>query len=357
MDRTSQVKQLLSLDLFLVGIVTLLSGVVRVPAQDASSIPAGAALTTREDASRSHLLNALHPDESRVADYVITPGDDLDVSVLEVPDLSKTYKVTPSGDMFISVLQNPILASGLTPQQLAGEIAERLKSAGMLNDPRITVQVVHSRLHSIAIVGAVKHPQIYPLFGQTTVLDALSQAEGLDVDAGNTAVIDRGEIGLKALGSAEGDSSDHPATVKIDLVKLLENGDASQNLVLYPGDRLTVQRAGIVYVVGAVTKSGGFVLRDDRQQMTVLKAVALAENVKSTAEPKKAVIIRKIAGGGDSSVDIPVPLDKILKGRAKDQPLLANDILFVPDSAAKRALHRAGEAAAQGAALTVYRIP
>jgi polysaccharide biosynthesis/export protein len=292
-------------------------------------------------------------------DYVITPDDELEISVLDVPDLSKSYRVSPSGDILISVLSEPVHAIGLTPRQLSEKIANALKAAGMVNDPRITVQVLQSRLHSIAIVGAVKHPQIYALFGRTTVLDAISQAEGLDVDAGNTAVIDRGEFAMRALESAAGApaSDGNTAAVKVDLVKLLEDGDATQNFVLFPGDRLTVQRAGIVYVVGAVTKAGGFVLRDDRQQMTVLKAVALAENLSSTAEPKRAVIIRKTAGGADDSLDLPVPLDQILKGKAKDEPLLANDILFVPDSSAKRALHRAGEAAAQAAALTVYRIP
>ncbi len=326
--------------------------------QEVHSIPASLAAAGSDDATRGPSINSPRLDNpgalGATADYIITPDDELELSVLDVPDLSKTYRVSPSGDILISILREPIHAAGLTLRQLSDEIAKQLQAAGMVNDPRVTVQVQQSRLHSIAIVGAVKHPQIYPLFGRTTVLDALSQAEGLDVDAGNTAVIDRGEIGLKELAPMPGEDF---ATEKVDLVKLLEDGDASQNLVLYPGDRLTVQRAGIVYVVGAVSKAGGFVLRDDRQQMTVLKAIALAENLSSTAQPKKAVIIRKTPGAPGGTIDVPVPLDEILKGHAKDQPLLANDILFIPDSAAKRALHRAGEAMAQGAALSVYRIP
>jgi polysaccharide biosynthesis/export protein len=343
--------------LALLAIAAVLSGAGRLAGQTAPTVSTGSGTGQFEAAvaPKSVILDGFGPS----ADYLITPDDELEISVLDVPDLSKSYRVSPGGDLFISVLRDPVHAVGLTPRQLSDEIANRLKEAGMVNDPRVTVQVLQSRLHSVAIVGAVKHPQIYPLFGRTTVLDAISQAEGLDVDAGNTAVIDRGDFALRALESRP----DRPAsggestTVKVDLVKLLEDGDTAQNFALYPGDRLTVQRAGIVYVVGSVTKAGGFVLRDDRQQMTVLKALALAENLSSTAEPKRAVIIRRTAGGVSDSLEVPVPLDQILKGKAKDEPLLANDILFVPDSAAKRALHRAGEAAAQAAALTVYRIP
>jgi polysaccharide export outer membrane protein len=136
----------------------------------------------------------------------------------------------------------------------------------------------------------------------------------------------------------------------------MEQGDSSLNYDLYPGDRVTVQRAGIVYVVGAVNRAGGFVLKNDREQMTVLKALALAEFVKPTAETKKAVIIRKSPTAAGGTLEIPVELNKIIDGKAKDRVLLGNDILFVPDSASKRALHRAGEAAAQAASIAIYRL-
>jgi polysaccharide export outer membrane protein len=221
--------------------------------------------------------------------------------------------------------------------------------------------VKESRLHSVAIAGAVKKPQIYPILGKTTLLDALSQAEGLADDAGNAAIISRGEIAAHRLGldtrqgKGVGDSLVDPGTIMVDLKRLMEQGDPTLNYDLYPGDRVTVQRAGIVYVVGAVNRAGGFVLKNDREQMTVLKALALAEFVKSTADTKKTMIIRgnpKTAGGAQ---EIPIELDKMLKGHAKDRVLLANDILFIPDSTSKRAIHRAGEAAAQAASLLVYR--
>jgi polysaccharide biosynthesis/export protein len=109
--------------------------------------------------------------------------------------------------------------------------------------------------------------------------------------------------------------------------------------------------------VGAVNLAGGFVLSNDRAQMTVLKAIALAQSIKSTAAPQRAMIIRKSPNSPEGTEQIPLDLSKILKGRLPDRKLLADDILVVPDSASKKALHRAAEAAAQASSLVIYRVP
>ncbi len=328
-------------------------------AQDTAPVPNGK--STLLEARRS--FDPVSRSVTQNQEYLISPDDQLDIYVLDVPEVSRPYRVSPSGSIMVPLLLEPIPAVGLTPAQLSKAIAERLRSAGMVANPSITVQVKESRIHSISITGAVKKPQIYPLFGKTTLLDALSQAEGLAEDAGNTAIVTRGDTSVRGLGSEQGnqinpgDQAVTPRIVKVDLKRLLEDGDAGLNLDLYPGDRVTVQRAGIVYVVGGVNRAGGFLLKDDREQMTVLKAVALAESLKSTASPSKAIIIRKNPQVPGATEDIPVDLNKILTGHRPDRPLLASDILFVPESGSKKALHRAGEAAAQAAALFIYRVP
>lgn len=297
-------------------------------------------------------------------DYVISPDDELDVQVLDVPEASGVFRVSADGRLMLPLISGPIRADGLTLEQLSDEISKDLQTSGMVSHPRVTIYVKASRVHAITIAGAVKKPQIYPVFSKITLLDAISQAEGLADDAGDTAIITRGLIAKRMMApktSSPLDAADFRAspggTVTVDLKRLIEDGDPTLNLPLYPGDRVTVQRAGVVYVVGAVNKAGGFTLHDDRGQMTVLKAVALAEDLKSTAIAKKAVIIRKESGLPGDDREIPVNVQKILYGKAPDQKLIANDILFIPDSASKRALHRAGEAAAEAAALLAYRVP
>lgn len=285
-------------------------------------------------------------------DYVIARDDLLDVYVLDAPELSREYRVSPSGSMTFPLLPEPIRAAGRTPDELSTVIEERLRTAGLVSKPQVLVTVKASRVNSVAVAGAVKRPQIYPVFGPTTVLDVLSQAEGLSEDAGNLATITRGEVAMQALASGENQNradllSAPSRTVTVDLKRLLETGDPALNLEVYPGDRVTVQRAGIVYVVGAVNRPGGFPLKDDQEEMTVLKAIALAQDLKGTAVRSKAMIIRRNLQSRDGREEIPVDLKKVLAGRAPDCPMQPNDILFVPDSTGKKALRRAAEAAVQ----------
>ena len=108
-----------------------------------------------------------------------------------------------------------------------------------------------------------------------------------------------------------------------------------------------MQRAGVIYVVGAVGRPGGFTVKNDQEQMTVLKAIALAEDLKSTAIKSRALIIREDGRTPPARQELQVNLSEVLGGRAPDPPMQANDILFIPDSSTKKAMHRAAEAAVQ----------
>ena len=142
------------------------------------------------------------------------------------------------------------------------------------------------------------------------------------------------------------------ATHKVPLKELLE-GDLGTNLLLQGGEMVNVPRAGIVYVVGAVRRPGGFVVRS-HQPLTVIKALALAADLKRTARRDRAVIIRQPEGG--EKKEIPVNLKLVLARKSEDPLLQANDVLFVPDSAGKRALFRGIESAIGiGSSLIIYR--
>ena len=223
----------------------------------------------------------------------------------------------------------------------------------MVNDPHITVSVVQSRLHSVAITGAVRKPQVYPVFSQTTLLDMLSQAEGLADDAGNTILVHRGDIGIRASCSGNRARGSVPVrvsdSVTVDLKRLLESGDTRLNLSIYPGDSITVPRAGVVYVVGAVNKPGGFTMKASTHGMTVLQALAMAEDTKTTALRSQAVILRNDPQAQEGRTHIPVDLKTILRGKSPDLVLQPEDILFVPDSSGKRALNRGIESVVQAA--------
>ena len=287
--------------------------------------------------------------QARAGDYVIGSGDLLRIDVFDVPDLSREVRVGESGRISLPLIPVKIRAGGLTPIQLEEKLAELLQVNGLVTHPQVTVFVKEHRSQPITIIGAVKKPTVYQVVRHTSLLEALSHAEGLADDAGSVVIVTRSarpnffSEGSPPEGSGNG-LLPGPQAITINLKDLLESGDPQFNIPMFGGDIVSVPRAGIVYVVGAVQKPGGFVLRSNSEEMTVLKAVALAQGFKGTAKPGQAAIIRKDPDTG-RELEIDVNLKKIMARKARDVRLYPNDILFVPDSMGKKVLRRAGEAA------------
>jgi polysaccharide export outer membrane protein len=326
---------------------SLLAGlllVAQMPATGIQHSEPGSGLAAREPISSP----------PAVPDCIIGPDDVLIIKVYDAPDVSGEYRVSPTGQVDLPLLSEAVLAAGLTPARLSEEISQKYREAEIITHPRVTVAVKESRVHAVSIAGAVKRPQIYPVFGKTTLLDVLAQAEGLAEDAGNSATVTRGATALQAFQQTHACESTAQqayceSTFKVDLGQLIQSGDPSVNVELYAGDRVVVQQAGIVYVVGAVNRPGGFPLKNGQKDMTVLQAVALAEDLKPIAAGKKALIIHKNPAGADDRKEVAVNLDSVLAGHENDLKLHANDILFVPESTGKKALRRGAEAAVTAA--------
>jgi polysaccharide export outer membrane protein len=280
-------------------------------------------------------------------DSLISPDDVLEVYVLDVPELSRQYRVSPTGKIVVPLLPDALSAAGLTPEQFSDALAKQLRDSGLVTNPHIVVTIVSSRLKSVAITGAVKMPQIYPVFGKTTLLDVLSQAQGLADDASNVAIVSRGSAGEQATGQT---------AQSVDIKRLLQGANSKDNVDIYPGDRVTVPRAGIVYVVGAVNKPGGFMITTSNG-MTVLQALAMAQDATLNSVKSKAVIIRPDAKATEGHEQLPVNLNLVLAGKQPDIVMAADDILYIPESASKRAFRNIGQAALQAATLAVVYRP
>jgi polysaccharide export outer membrane protein len=275
-------------------------------------------------------LRALAGAAAPAAEYRLGPGDLIKITVFDVPDLSPQLRIDPGGRISLPLIPEAIEAAGLTPEQLSTKIGELLRARGLVSHPQVSVLVIERTSQPITVIGAVVRPLVYQTPRPATLLEALSAAGGLADTAGNQVTITR----------RMPDGSTRQTTV--DLRDLIDRADPAANIVLHGGEVVSVPRAGIVYVVGAVSRPGGFVIQNENQQLTVLKALALAGGTKENARPDQAVIIRR---DGGASQETPIDIKKILARKAADVPLHANDILFIPDSAGRKALARAGEAA------------
>jgi len=280
--------------------------------------------------------------------YVIGPGDLLAITVYDAPDLSRDVRVSASGVIMMPLLPQPIRADGLTPEELAMSLAREFEERQILRNPQVSVLVKEYKSRPVAVLGAVKKPQMLPLYGPITLLEVLSAAEGLTEDAGPLIYVSRSAQlrELPATSELPQPEASNPRVVVVKVRDLMDAKDPAANVPIYAGDMVTVPRGGIVYVVGAVRKPGGFVLKDRHEQVTVLQALALAEYVTPTAKPDKAVIVRR-PPGTETEETIPVDVSDILSRKAADLPLQENDILFIPDSQFKKGMRRMAEAAIQ----------
>jgi polysaccharide export outer membrane protein len=154
---------------------------------------------------------------------------------------------------------------------------------------------------------------------------------------------------------APNESSPLTNTITINLNELVESGNATNNIILQAGDIVTVPHAGIAYILGAVNKPGGYVMANDRSQMSTLKILALSGGLSRTAKKDRAVIIRKDSQGQQH--EVAVDLKKVLERTSEDVLLQPSDILYVPDSASKQAMFKALEfGIALGSGVALYRL-
>jgi polysaccharide biosynthesis/export protein len=270
------------------------------------------------------------------------PGDLIGIRALHVGEFP-TEPVRIDNDGFISLpLVGRVKAVGFTADQMAGRLRNRLDA--FVRDPQVSVTVAELKSRPVSVLGAVKAPGVYQLPGPKRLLEVLAMAGGADQDAGSGVRVSRNmSAGTIPLPAATGNNG--YSVVEISLVDLIEARRPEENFIILPDDVVSVTRARLVYVIGEVRKAGGFTLRE-RESMSVLQAISLAEGLTLTAGSKNTRIIRTNTRDGVKT-EIPVDVKSILTGKAKDVPLLANDILFVPNSAPRSAAMRGMETAMQ----------
>jgi polysaccharide export outer membrane protein len=272
------------------------------------------------------------------ADYTIGEGDVLTVNVADAPEFNEKVRVNDSGTIQITGVKTPIPAEGKSAADLSTDIDQALVQAGQLRDPQVTVFVEEFHGRTVTVLGAVNKPAVYSLQKKTTVLDAISDAGGALPNSGNRATIVRGPASAEATDTKVG------SVQIVDLARLASGDDPLANVEVRSGDVISVSAAELVYVVGAVTKPGGFAMSSPTEGVSASQAIALAEGFTSLAAVHHAVIVRQ-STSDHSRVEIPVDLGRMMEGRETDVLLAPNDILYVPISGMKKTLKVLGDVA------------
>ncbi len=188
-----------------------------------SAVLSGCAATVKEELGEAgELLDY---------EYVIGPGDSVNIFVWGNPEVSTTVVVRPDG-LISTPLVEDVFASGKTPTQLARDIEEAL--AKYVRDPLVTVLVggfIGRFDQQIRVIGEATNPTAIPYRQDMTLIDVLVAVGGVTpFAAGNRAVIVRYVDGLPTRGK-----------VRID--DLIQDGDISANVAMRPGDILIIPEA------------------------------------------------------------------------------------------------------------------
>jgi polysaccharide export outer membrane protein len=157
--------------------------------------------------------------------YVIGPEDVLDISVWKEPDVSRVVPVRPDGRISLPLI-NDVQAAGLSPQQLAGSVSEKLKK--YLNGPQVTVIVTAINSQRVFVVGEVLRAGAFPMLPGMTVLQALSSAGGF------TTFADVKKIHVVRLRNGK------QVEIPFNYREVLKGDNSEQNVKLEPGDTIVV---------------------------------------------------------------------------------------------------------------------
>jgi polysaccharide export outer membrane protein len=244
---------------------------------------------------------------------LIGPGDLLHLQVYDTPEMEQHARVTDAGTIPFSFLGS-VKVSGMTPEQAATQIQQRLVAAGVMLHPQVTVRVEAYATQNVSVMGQVQKPGVYEIDTARKAVEVLALAGGL------TDLADR-HITIQRFG---------PAKQKIEYYySNAALAALSDDPMVYPGDTVIVSKAAVVYVMGDVSKPGGYPMSTNNSRMTVLQAIALAGYANHTAAVGKSRLVRETATGLQ---EIDLEVNAIQKGKKPDVALLPDDVIYVPFS-------------------------
>ena len=328
-------------------LILLLSGVGKCSAQqrvaptDSRTTPDPVPVATGSAASASN--------------YTLGSDDQITLFVSDVDDLSnKPMRIDMKGNISPPMVGR-VHAAGLTVDELQTVIEDRMKK--FVNDPDVLITVTEYRSQPVSVLGAVNTPGVHQIEGHKTLFELLSAAGGVRADAGNTVTITRElKWGPIPLPSAKNDPTGKFSVASVN-VKSIGNGtNPVENVTVMPNDVISISKGEVIYCIGAVHRPGGFVLGES-ESLSALQVLASAEGLDDKAAPDKAKILRQQPGTMQRT-EIAVNLKHLMAGKGTDVQLKSNDILFIPNSAARSAGIRAAEAAVSIATgMAIYARP
>ncbi len=274
---------------------------------------------------------------SRSAQILIRPGDTIGITVFNAADLSRDVRVSEDGTVNLPLLGDFPVAD-LSEAEAAHQIDQAFLLHHVLLHPQTAVFIREFATKGVTIVGEVVRPNVYAIAGSRSLIDIIALAGGLTPRADTRITIER-----------------RNGTIDQAIIPLpLDNGVLTlrNDTPVYAGDRIVVQRAGMIYVLGEVSRPGGYVM-EQNGNITVLQAIAAANGTTRVAGSNSAVLIHRTPSGYTTGKLL---LKDISRGKRPDFALQANDVIYIPESTLRNFVVNAPEILGSLAGAAIYSV-
>jgi polysaccharide export outer membrane protein len=240
-------------------------------------------------------------------DYRIGTDDILTITVWDQKELDQVVFVRPDGKISLPLV-GEVEAGGLTVAELAARLTKQYSQT--VRGAQVTVIVKEIRSRPVFFLGGIVRPGPIQLTQDLTVLQALSAVGGPLTTAD-----------LEGAFVLRGDTR-----IPVNLLRIMQKGDVTQNVRLQPGDTVVVPSADAVYVQGEIKTPGQVKYSSD---LTIVTAIAAAGGFTPLAAPGRVSVVR---GDGGKKQTFRVDVGKLISDPAntQDVPLKPNDIVIVP---------------------------
>ena len=270
-------------------------------------------------------------DTQGVKNYLLGPGDVIDVRVFGQPDLNAIAEVDSDGNISsLPFLEAPIPAKCRTEKEIQKDIAAAYSK--YLKGPQVSVRITERKSRQPATVGgAVRAPSRLVMVRKVRLNELIAAAGGITERASGTIQILHTEpVMCPEPGDEAAAKPFDPATVPLEVVKLqdLKAGKIEANPIIRPGDYIMVTEAEPIYITGSVQSPGGVYMRD---QLTLSLALAMVGGVRREAKTSSIRIYRQTPGSKQQEV-IKVDLSAIKKNQIPDPLMQAYDVVEVGEA-------------------------
>jgi polysaccharide export outer membrane protein len=306
------------------------------PSAASSTFSQAASQTGRQSGSNPNGPLTAVPDD--FSNLRLAPGFFLNVSVYDEPEFTTQVRVDEKGDISLPLL-GTIHVAGKTIPEAQKEIQDKFRTAQILKDPQVTVNVEQYVSSNVTVLGEVQSPGRIQMLAPHSLLDVIGMAGGETNLAGDTIQVES--------------PSEHGSTFHVYHYARGREENEARNVFVKPGDIVTVKRAGVVYVLGAVNRPGGYVMQEDGA-LNVAQALSLAMGTTMQAKISGIRVVRHDQNG--NITEIPVAYKDIVGGKEKPLELEAQDIVYVPVSKLKSVFTAGSSIVGQTGAATIYAV-